>query len=147
MDQANSDMDINGIHEGIAQLIGAVIGTAIKPENTYRLASGRMNRPEDRGGEDVEWLNSENGKFWLTLADQVGINTTVIRQIANNPKAYGYEGIGQGNWDVYSNIIELRRTMLDDAPFDNEPNDNELAKLEIDIENEQDSILTMELGV
>jgi len=101
MTQANSDIDEKGVQEGMAQLIGAVIGTAIEPDKTHRLANGRMNRPEDRGGEDVEWLNSENGKFWLTLADQVGINTTAIRQIAQDPKVYGYDGIGHGNWDAY----------------------------------------------
>ena len=100
MNQANSDMDAKGIHNGVAQLIGAVIGTAIEPENTYRLANGRMNRPEQRGGEDIEWLNSEDGEFWLNLADQVGIDTVVIRQIAENPNAYGYDGIGYGDWEA-----------------------------------------------
>tara|TARA_Y100000310_G_scaffold327151_1_gene393074 strand:- start:674 stop:1021 length:348 start_codon:yes stop_codon:yes gene_type:complete len=103
MNQANSDIDAKGIHEGVAQLIGAVIGTAIEPENTYRLANGRMNRPEQRGGEDIEWLNSEDGEFWLNLADQVGIDTAVIRQIAENPHAYGYDGIGHGDWDANGN--------------------------------------------
>ena len=88
------------IDEAVARLIGAVIGSAIQPDKTRRLANGRMNRPEDRGGEGIEWLDTENGQFWLNLADQTGIDTTVIRSIANDPDAYGYEGIGHGAWDV-----------------------------------------------
>ena len=101
MKQANPDQDQVGMQDAVASLIGAVIGSAIEPDQTRRLASGRMNRPEDRGGEDVAWLNSEDGEFWLGLADQVGIDTKGIRQIANNPEAYGYEGIGHGAWDAY----------------------------------------------
>ena len=101
MNQASEDQA--GIEAGVAQLIGAVIGSAIEPDQTRRLASGRMNRPEDRGGEDVAWLNTENGQFWLGLADQVGLDTQVIRQIADSPEAYGYEGIGHGKWDAYEN--------------------------------------------
>jgi len=88
------------IDEAVARLIGAVIGSAIQPDKTRRLANGRMNRPEERGGEGIEWLDTENGKFWLSLADQAGIDTSVIRTIAENPDAYGYEGIGHGIWDA-----------------------------------------------
>ena len=88
------------IDEAVARLIGAVIGSAIQPDKTRRLANGRMNRPEERGGEGIEWLDTENGQFWLSLADQTGIDTTVIRTIAENPETYGYEGIGHGIWDV-----------------------------------------------
>ena len=101
MNQANSDIDEKGIQNGVAQLIGAVIGTAIEPENIRRLANGRMNRPEHRGGESMEWLNSEDGAFWLNLAEQVGIDTAVIRQIAEDANTYGYDGIGYGEWDAY----------------------------------------------
>ena len=103
MNQGNSDIDAKGIHDGVAQLIGAVIGTAIEPENTYRLANGRMKRPELRGGEDIEWLNSEDGSFWLELTEQVGIDTVVIRQIAEDANTYGYDGIGHGDWDANGN--------------------------------------------
>ena len=90
----------------VAGLIGAVIGSAIQPDKTRRLASGRLNRPEERGGEGIEWLDTENGQFWLSLADQAGIDTTVIRTIAENPETYGYEGIGHGIWDVNSHDPE-----------------------------------------
>ena len=137
MNQANSDIDEKGISEGMASLIGAVIGTAIEPDKTHRIASGRMNRPEDRGGEDIAWLGSDAGKFWLSLADQVGINTSVIRQIAQDPKAYGYDGIGHGNWDAYGNIIEMKVPILDDVSCDDEPDATELAELEVDMNAEQ----------
>ena len=88
------------IDMAVAGLIGAVIGSAIQPDKTRRLANGRMNRPEERGGFGIEWLDSNDGQFWLSLADQVGIDTTTIRQIADDPNAYGYEGVGHGNWEV-----------------------------------------------
>ena len=98
--QENSVRQEEPIDEAVARLIGAVIGSAIQPDKTRRLANGRLNRPEDRGGEGIEWLDTENGQFWLSLADQTGIDTTVIRTIAENPETYGYEGIGHGIWDV-----------------------------------------------
>ena len=99
-EQANVNRQEEPIDMAVAGLIGAVIGSAIQPDNTRRLANGRMNRPEDRGGFGIEWLDSDDGQFWLTLADQVGIDTDTIRKIANDPDAYGYEGIGHGDWDV-----------------------------------------------
>jgi hypothetical protein len=98
MNQATENRDLTGIQDGVAQLIGAVIGCAVEPENIKRLANGRMNRPEHRGGESIEWLNSKDGEFWLNLAEQAGIETVAIRQIARNPIAYGYDGIGHGEW-------------------------------------------------
>ena len=65
------------IDMAVAGLIGAVIGSAIQPDKTRRLANGRMNRPEDRGGFGIEWLDSNDGEFWLSLADQVGIMTAI----------------------------------------------------------------------
>jgi hypothetical protein len=93
------------IDMAVAGLIGAVIGSAIQPDKTRRLANGRMNRPEERGGFGIEWLDSDDGQFWLSLADQVGIDTATIRKIANDPDAYGYEGIGHGNWDVNGHAV------------------------------------------
>jgi hypothetical protein len=93
------------IDMAVAGLIGAVIGSAIQPDKTRRLANGRMNRPEERGGFGIEWLDSNDGEFWLSLADQVGIDTATIRQIANDPNTYGYEGIGHGNWDVNGHTV------------------------------------------
>jgi len=63
------DMTNPKVREGVHNLIAAVIGEAIKPDKTRRLASGRLNRPEERGGETKEWLSSESGKYWLRLAD------------------------------------------------------------------------------
>jgi len=93
------------IDEAVARLIGAVIGSAIQPDKTRRLANGRLNRPEERGGFGIEWLDSDDGEFWLSLADQAGIDTSVIRTIANDPDSFGYEGIGHGNWDVNGHAI------------------------------------------
>ena len=86
------------VREGVHKLLGAVIGEAIKPTNVYRLANGRMNRPEDRGGDTKEWLASEDGKFWLELAGLTKvINPATILAIANDPRMGGYDG--QNNWD------------------------------------------------
>jgi len=73
------------IRDGVHNLIAAVIGEAIKPDNTYRLANGRMNRPEERGGETETWLNTNSGKYWLKLADLTGIiDSKAIRAIAQD---------------------------------------------------------------
>ena len=101
-EQAHNPKEEEPIDKAVASLIGAVIGSAIQPDKTRRLANGRMNRPEDRGGEGIEWLDTENGQFWMNMADQIGIDTTVIRQIADDPDGYGYEGVGHGAWDVHS---------------------------------------------
>ena len=67
------------------KLIASVIGEAIKPENTYRLGNGRMNRPEQRGGETEAWLNSNAGIYWLKLADMTGVlNSKSILAIAQD---------------------------------------------------------------
>ena len=105
-EQANVNRQEEPIDMAVAGLIGAVIGSAIQPDKTRRLANGRMNRPEDRGGFGIEWLDSDDGQFWLTLADQVGIDTDTIRMIANDPDAYGYEGIGHGDWDVNGHAVD-----------------------------------------
>ncbi|PPR18110.1 MAG: hypothetical protein CFH43_00563 [Proteobacteria bacterium] len=79
------DMTNPKIREGVYNLIAAVIGEAIKPDKTRRLASGRMNRPEERGGETEAWLNSNAGKYWLKLADLTGIiNSKAIIAIAQD---------------------------------------------------------------
>jgi len=73
------------IRDGVHDLIAAVIGEAIKPDHTYRLANGRMNRPEERGGETEAWLNTEAGKYWLKLADLTGlIDSKAILTIAQD---------------------------------------------------------------
>ena len=73
------------VREGMYKLIASVIGEAIKPENTYRLGNGRMNRPEERGGETEAWLKTESGKYWLRLADLTGvIDSTAILAIAHD---------------------------------------------------------------
>jgi hypothetical protein len=87
------DVDNLNVRVGLQKLIGAVIGEAIKPDATRRLASGRMNRPEDRGGESKVWLESDAGKYWLTLAGMTGvIDPLRIVEIAQNPNATGYDG-------------------------------------------------------
>ena len=94
-DKAEFVGDVNNpdVREGVQKLIGAVIGEAIKPDATRRLASGRMNRPEDRGGETQVWLESDAGKYWLTLAGMTGvIDPLRIVEIAQNPNATGYDG-------------------------------------------------------
>ena len=79
------DMDNPRVREGVHNLIAAVIGEAIKPDHTYRLANGRLNRPEQRGGETEAWLNSNAGKYWLKLADLTGvINSKAIVAIAQD---------------------------------------------------------------
>lgn len=95
IDKAEYIGDVNNpdVREGVLKLIGAVIGEAIKPDATRRLASGRMNRPEDRGGESKAWLESDAGKYWLTLAGMTGvINPLTILAIAQDPIAEGYDG-------------------------------------------------------
>jgi len=104
--QANVIRQEEPIDMAVAGLIGAVIGSAIQPDKTRRLANGRMNRPEDRGGFGVEWLDSDDGQFWMKMADQVGIDTTTIQKIADDPNAYGYEGIGHGNWDANGHMTQ-----------------------------------------
>ena len=79
------DMNNPRVREGVYNLIAAVIGEAIKPDNTYRLANGRMNRPEERGGETEAWLNTAAGKYWLRLANMTGvIDTKAILAIAQD---------------------------------------------------------------
>ena len=81
------DINDRQVRQGMHNLIGAVIGGAIQPDNTYRLANGRMNRPEERGGWGKEWLASDTGKHWLKLAELTGaINPKTIIAIANDPK-------------------------------------------------------------
>ena len=92
------DVKNPAVVEGMYKLIGAVIGEAIKPDATRRLANGRMNRPEDRGGETKEWLNSTAGQYWLNLAELTGqIDIEEIRAIADNPSKAGYDG--KNKWD------------------------------------------------
>lgn len=101
--------------EGMAQLIGAVLGTSIEKENIVIRPNGRMNRPEDRGGLGVDYLQGEDGKFWLELAESVALETSkllpkfqgidkslaeTIQRIASDPEKFGYQGIGKGNWDA-----------------------------------------------
>ena len=134
--------------DGMAKLIGAVLGTAIEPDNTKRLANGRMNRPEDRGGMDIEWLNSEDGRFWLGLADQIGTDTNKlpkdqgrgtdlvanIRQIAQDPTRYGYEGIGKGNWDA----VKTPNTQTEDEEnfgYSDEDDISEFGYSEVNLED------------
>jgi len=79
------DMNNSKVRDGVHNLITAVIGEAIKPDNTYRLANGRMNRPEERGGETEAWLKTDSGKYWLKLADLTGtIDSKAILAIAND---------------------------------------------------------------
>ena len=79
------DMNNSKVREGVYNLIAAVIGEAIKPDNTYRLANGRMNRPEERGGETEAWLNTAAGKYWIKLANMTGvIDTNAILAIAQD---------------------------------------------------------------
>ena len=81
------------VREGIHKLIGAVIGESIKPDTTKRYVNGRMNRPEERGGETKAWLASDDGRFWLKLAKLTGvINPATIIAIADNPEKNGYDG-------------------------------------------------------
>jgi len=132
--------------EGVAKLIGAVLGTAIEPDNTKRLANGRMNRPEERGGNGIEWLNSEDGKFWLQLAEQIGTEThklpkdqgrsvdivANIKQIAQDPTRYGYKGIGEGNWDA----VKSPKTQAEDEEnfgYSDEDDISEFGYSEIDL--------------
>jgi len=73
------------IREGMHNLIAAVIGEAIKPDKTRRLANGRVNRPEDRGGETKAWLSTTSGEYWLKLADLTGVlNSKAIVAIAQD---------------------------------------------------------------
>jgi len=79
------DINTEGVVEGMHDLVAAVIGEAIKPDNTYRLPNGQMNRPERRGGETKTWLATESGKYWLKLADLTGvIDSHAIVTIAND---------------------------------------------------------------
>ena len=79
------DMNNSKVRDGVHNLIAAVIGEAIKPDNTYRLANGRMNRPEERGGETEAWLKTDSGKYWLKLADLTSaIDSKAILAIAND---------------------------------------------------------------
>ena len=74
------------VREGMHKLVASVIGEAIKPDNTHRLGNGRMNRPEERGGETEAWLKTDSGKYWLKLADLTGIiDSKAILAIANDP--------------------------------------------------------------
>ena len=79
--------DINKpkVREGVLNLITAVIGEAIKQANIYRLKNGRMNRPEERGGDTEAWLLTDAGKYWLKLADLTGvIDSKAILTIAQD---------------------------------------------------------------
>ena len=79
------DMNNPKVREGVRNLIAAVIGEAIKPDKTRRMANGRLNRPEERGGETESWLNSNAGNYWLKLADLTGIiDSKAIRAIAQD---------------------------------------------------------------
>lgn len=91
--------------DAVARLVGAVIGNAIEPDKTKRLANGELNRVEQRGGEDIAWLDSSQGKFWLNFAEEIGLETGAIKRIAQNPEQFGYKGIGHGNWDVYDGLV------------------------------------------
>ena len=115
-----NEVDFTTYKDSVASLIGAVIGNAIEPDKTKRFANGKLNRVEQRGGEDIMWLDSNEGKFWLNLAEQIGLETNAIKRIAQNPEQFGYQGIGYGLWDVYDGV--------------NEPNDDELDAIEAEYE-------------
>ena len=141
------EVKVNSL-DGMAKLIGAVLGTAIEPDKTKRLANGRMNRPEDRGGHDIDWLNSEDGQFWLGLAEQVGTEVhklpkhqgrsvdivANIKQIAQDPTRYGYEGIGEGNWDAVLRP-DLHTEDEENFGYSDEDDISEFGYSEVDIED------------